>query len=104
MRIRQAYVHRRAEPDDLDRRIDGDGRACRCQEYPGGHGNDHQHGNDEKNSFHFFVHLSTQSMKVLYQSALLAGFSTQWPSSGKISISDGTLRICSAVKSSSACE
>ena len=32
---------------------------------------------------YFFVHWSTQSLTVLYQSREFCGFSTQWPSSGK---------------------
>jgi len=32
---------------------------------------------------YFFVHWSTQSFTVLYQSCEFCGFSTQWPSSGK---------------------
>jgi len=32
---------------------------------------------------YFFVHWSTQSFTVLYQSREFCGFSTQWPSSGK---------------------
>jgi hypothetical protein len=32
---------------------------------------------------YFFVHWSTQSFTVLYQSWEFCGFSTQWPSSGK---------------------
>ena len=32
---------------------------------------------------YFFVHWSTQSLTVLYQSCEFCGFSTQWPSSGK---------------------
>ncbi len=31
----------------------------------------------------YFVHWSTQSFTVLYQSREFCGFSTQWPSSGK---------------------
>ncbi len=34
-------------------------------------------------TFYFFVHWSTQSLTVLYQSCEFCGFSTQWPSSGK---------------------
>ena len=36
--------------------------------------------NDEA---YFFVHWSTQSFTVLYQSCEFCGFITQWPSSGK---------------------
>jgi hypothetical protein len=32
---------------------------------------------------YFFVHRSTQSFTVLYQSCEFCGFCTQWPSSGK---------------------
>src|SRR5205807_8184369 len=46
-----------------------------------------------------FVHWSTQSFTVLYQSREFCGFSTQWPSSGKYSIFDGTPITCSVVKS-----
>src|ERR1700733_14361719 len=48
---------------------------------------------------YFFVHWSTQSFTVSYQRREFCGFSTQWPSSGKYSIFDGTPSICSVVKS-----
>ena len=47
----------------------------------------------------YFVHWSTQSFTVLYQSCEFCGFSTQWPSSGKYSIFEGTPSICSVVNS-----
>ena len=46
-----------------------------------------------------FVQRSTQPFTVLYQSCEFCGFSTQWPSSGKYSISDGIPRRCRVVKS-----
>src|ERR1700722_18548508 len=48
---------------------------------------------------YFVVHWSTHSFTVLYQRREFCGFSTQWPSSGKYSIFDGTPSICSVVKS-----
>jgi hypothetical protein len=44
-------------------------------------------------------HRSTQSFTVLYQSCEFCGLSTQWPSSGKYNILDGTFSRCSVVKS-----
>src|SRR5205814_9945449 len=44
-------------------------------------------------------HSSTQSFTVLYQSREFCGFSTQWPSSGKYNIFDGTFSRCRVVKS-----
>ena len=49
-------------------------------------------------------HWSTQSFTVLYQSWLFCGLSTQWPSSGKYNIFDGTLSTCSVVNRSKPCE
>ena len=49
------------------------------------------------------VHRSTQSLTVLFHSLEFCGLSTQWPSSGKYSISEGTFRRCSVVKSSKPC-
>ena len=46
-----------------------------------------------------FVHSSTQSFTVLYQSSEFCGFSTQCPSSGKYSIFDGTFIRCSVSNS-----
>jgi hypothetical protein len=40
---------------------------------------------------------STQPFTVWYHSRLFCGFSTQWPSSGKYSIFDGILPLCSVV-------
>src|SRR5262249_59474970 len=48
---------------------------------------------------HFPTHWSTQSFTVLYQSWEFCGLSTQWPSSGKYNILDGTSCICSVVNS-----
>src|SRR5580704_16634782 len=104
MRILQTEMHRGIETDRRYDRVDADGGAGGTQIQRGGHGKQHHHDNDSNDYFHFFVQLSTQLRNVLYQSALFCGFRTQWPSSGKSRSSDGTLRICSAVKSSSACE
>ena len=50
-------------------------------------------------SYFAFVHSSTHSLTVFHQSRLFCGFSTQWPSSGKYSIFDGTFSRCSVVNS-----
>src|SRR4051812_40511027 len=71
---------------------------CRCNQENERHG-EQRHKDHKQYDFHFFVQRSIQSINVLYQSALFCGFSTQWPSSGKINICEGTLCSCSAVYS-----
>src|SRR3954454_23491763 len=44
-------------------------------------------------------HCSTQSFTVLYQSREFCGLSTQWPSSGKYNIFEGTFNRWRVVKS-----
>src|SRR5690242_4490231 len=41
-----------------------------------------QRNKDNERKSHFFVQLSIQSMKFLYQNSVFCGFRTQWPSSG----------------------
>src|SRR6266404_577429 len=52
----------------------------------------------------YLHHSSTQSLTVLYQSRLFCGLSTQWLSSGKYNIFDGTFSTCRVVKRSNPCE
>jgi hypothetical protein len=58
-------------------------------------------GRHDKDHLH---HRSTQSFTVSYQSREFCGLSTQWPSSGKYNISDGTFSRCNVVKRSKPCE
>src|SRR5713101_1022149 len=51
------------------------------------------------NSGHLFKYWSTQPFTVWYHRRLFWGLSTQWPSSGKYSILEGTFRRCRVVKS-----
>src|ERR1044072_9881367 len=51
-------------------------------------------------SLRFYLHhWSTQSVTVFHQRREFCGFKTQWPSSGKYNIFDGTLSRWSVVKS-----
>jgi len=51
----------------------------------------------------YFTYSAIQLSTTLYQYWLFCGFSTQWPSSGKISNFDGTPWVCSAEKNSRLC-
>ncbi len=57
-----------------------------------------------KNPLFYFNHLSNQPINVRCHSTPFCGFSTQWFSSGKISISDGTPRSTAALKAAMPCE
>ena len=97
MAVHGMDVHGGLQTDCRDRGVDRQRGLIRHDDETqrdGRQQNKYECGN---NDFQFLVQRSTHSRNVLYQSMLFCGFSTQCPSSGNTSSSDGTLCICNSV-------